>query len=353
MSSRQYRKTHSLRIPELRVDILKAFGADLNTSTRENLVFVNKVLCYPVGHHIALRDIYNSSGDNNKNDIMFIYLENEVVEINSLNVSNDNYLLLVATEFPSKAEINIYNLFKITFAVVSSFQPKRKIISSTFKRFIHAAFSTDGNCIACIGETKEGKLQGVIYDVQSFQKYKKDNYSPKNIFELPKGVNKISYNNKVICTSGKNHLAFWFLFEQTCKEYKSQVDCNKNYVDHAWVDNEQVPTLIATTEDNDIIVFNAVYEVNKITKKVRDDLKIERFSVKQLITNAFKFNEEGQLIVHFNNANDNLSNEVSHIEVKSNITQSEMEDNINQRKLMVNSANKLVCTSIYSLFRDQ
>ena len=350
MSSLRNRKPHSLRIPELRLDILKAFGADLNTSTRENLVFVNKVLCYPVGHHIALRDIYNSSGDNHKNDIMFIYLENEVLEINSLNVSNDNYLLLVTTEFPTKAEINIYNLFKITFAVVSSFQPKRKIISSTIKRFIHAAFSTDGNCIACIGETKEGKLQGLIYDVQSFQKYKKDNYTPKNIFDLSKGVNKISYNNKTLCTSGKNHLAFWFLFEHTCKEYKCVIDCNKNYVDHAWVDNEQVPTVITVTEDNDIIVFHAVYEVNKITKKVRDDLKIEKFVIKQLITNAFKFNDEGQLIVHFNNNNnnhnDNISNEVSHhTEV---ITQTEMEDNINHNKKQT-TLNKLVCTSIYSL----
>ena len=347
MSSHRNRKTHSLRIPELRLDILKAFGADLNTSTRENLVFVNKVLCYPVGHHIALRDIYNSSGDTHKNDIMFIYLDNDVLEINSLNVSTDNYLLLVTTEFPSKAEISVYNLYTITFAVVTSFQPKRKIISTAFMRFIHAAFSTDGNCIACIGETRENKLQGLIYDVQSFQKYKKDNYTPKNVFDVPRGVNKISYSNKTLCTSGRNHLSFWFLFEHTCKEYKCVIDGSKNYVDHAWVDNEQVPTVITVTEDNDIIVFHAVYEVNKITKKVKDDLKIEKFVTKQIITNAFKFNEEGQLIVRFNNNNNNNDG------VSNEVTEIDNDDNNNKKQPLTTSTTsthaKLVCTTIYSL----
>ena len=296
------KKTHSLQIPELRIDILKAFGADLNTPTRENLVFVNNVLCYPVGHHIALRDI-SSSSDTHRTNIMFIYLEPEILQITSLNVSQDSYLLLVASEFPNKAEINIYNLFKITFTTLSLYQPKRKVISSKYKRFIHATFHTNGNYIACIGETKEGKLQGMIFDIQSYQKYKKDNYPPKHVFDLPKGANKISYN-KVICTSGNNHLSFWYLSDNTCKEYKSPVDVSKNYVDHAWVDNEQSLTLITVTEDNEIIVFNALYEVNKLTKKIKDE-KIERFCLKQSITNVFKVNEDGQFITNFNNNNNN------------------------------------------------
>ena len=292
MSTQNSKKPTSVRIPELRLDILKAFGADLNAPVRENLIFVNKALCYPIGHHIALRDIYTVDNDAHKNDLMFIYLENEVIQTTSLNVSYDNYLLLVATEFPNKCEINVYNLFKVSFASLSLYQPKRKIISTKFKRFIYAAFSPDGNSIACIGENKEGKLQGLIYDIQSYQKFKRDNYSPINVFDLPKGANKITFFNKVICTSGKNHLSFWCLFENTCKEYKSPVDVSKNYVDHSWVDNEQTPTLITVTEDNEIIVFNALYEVNKITKKIGSDPKIERFCLKQSIPNAFRVNNE-------------------------------------------------------------
>ena len=96
---------------EVRIDILRAFGADLDTATQENIVFVNKGLCYPVGKHIAIRDIF-SGEDSHRNDLMFIYLEDDVTKINCLNVSKDNYLLLVATESKSKCEINIYNLSK-------------------------------------------------------------------------------------------------------------------------------------------------------------------------------------------------------------------------------------------------
>ena len=86
----------------------------------------------------------------------------------------------------------------MSFTTLSLFQPKRKVISSKFKRFIYASFSTDGNCIACIAENKEGELNGVVYDVQSYKKYTRDNYTPKYIFDLPKGTNKITYENKFI-----------------------------------------------------------------------------------------------------------------------------------------------------------
>ena len=58
---------------EVRLDILRAFGADLNTTTYPNLIFVNNGLCYPVGKHIAIRDVF-SSEDSHRNDLMFIYL---------------------------------------------------------------------------------------------------------------------------------------------------------------------------------------------------------------------------------------------------------------------------------------
>ena len=49
---------------QLKMDILKAFGADLNNSkTRDNILFVNKALIYPCGKHLALRDL-SSMNDN-------------------------------------------------------------------------------------------------------------------------------------------------------------------------------------------------------------------------------------------------------------------------------------------------
>ena len=59
---------------QLRMDILKAFGADLNTNTRDNILFVNKALLYPCGRHLALRDLTISDiHDKYKRTIIHIF----------------------------------------------------------------------------------------------------------------------------------------------------------------------------------------------------------------------------------------------------------------------------------------
>ena len=45
----------------LRLDLLKAFGADFQLNIRDTLFFAGengKAIIYPVGHHIAIRDIF-------------------------------------------------------------------------------------------------------------------------------------------------------------------------------------------------------------------------------------------------------------------------------------------------------
>ena len=98
----------------LRLDLLKSFGADLDTQTRENIIFVNKALIYQCGRHLALRDIFlRGDNDMHKNDQLFILMDEDVINITCLNVSKDGYLLLVCTECTNKCEVNIYNLTKI------------------------------------------------------------------------------------------------------------------------------------------------------------------------------------------------------------------------------------------------
>ena len=277
--------------PELRLDILKGFGADLDISTRENLLFVNRTLIYPIGKHLILRDILINGG-NLKNDIMFIYLDDDIENVTCLNSSFDKYLLLVSNEYKNKSGIDIYNLAKISFNSYTIYKPRRRILSSEFKKFIYASFSNDGNLICAIGKNENGNLKGVIYDIQSYKKFKIDNYPPKSYFDLPSNVTKITfYNNKLLCTSGLNHLSFWFIFENTCKEYKSTVNLSKNYVDHTWIFDLKNPTLISLTEDNDIIIFHAIYEKNKINKSEEENQIISRFTIKQTLTNIFQFEE--------------------------------------------------------------
>ena len=275
---------------QLRMDILKAFGADLNTNTRENVLFVNKALLYPCGKHLALRDLsIRGENDSHKNEQLFIFLENDMKEINCLNVSKDSYLLLVTSENNDHSEINIYNLSKISFSSFTIFKPRRKIMSSEYSKYIYASFTQDGNTLCALGEDKKGNIKLVVYDIQAFKKFKIDNYTPKFTVDLPRGANKISFlNNKIFCISGKNCLSFWILYENSCKEFKSTVNLAKNYVDHCWISDPKCPLIGVITDTNDLIIFNAVFFKNNLSLNEEDiNQPIERFAVKQTLNNIF------------------------------------------------------------------
>ena len=282
---------------QLKMDILKAFGADLNNpSTRDNILFVNKALIYPCGRHLSLRDLtnINDNTDSHKNEQLFIFLEQDIKEINCLNVSKDSYLLLVTSENSSCAEISVYNLSKISFNSFTIFKPRRKIISTEYTKFIHASFTQEGNLICALGLNKNGNLNLVVYDIQSFKKFQNDNYTPKFTQEIPSGGNKISFlNNKIFCISGKNCLSFWILYENSCKEFISSVNLLKNYVDHTWIPDPRCPILGAITDTNELIIYNAVFyksntNINN-TNLNEEDLNqpIERFAVRQTLNNIY------------------------------------------------------------------
>ena len=293
----------------IKMDILKSFGADLDCDTRENIIFVNKALIYPCGRHLALRDLFlRGDNDMHKNDQIFILMDDDIRNINCLNVSHDGYLLLVATESINKCEINIYNLSKINFNNFSQFEPRRKIISESYKKFIYASFSEDGNTLGVIAANKDNNsLIGLIYDIQVLKKYKTENYVPKYTFEIPKGANKMTFlNNKIFCVTGKNYLSFWICYESMCKEIKSNINYNKNYVDHCWIKDAKVPLLATITDANDLYIYIGIYEKGKImankknknkndNKNEDTDQTIEKFSIKQNISNIFNLNNINNL----------------------------------------------------------
>ena len=282
---------------QLKMDILKAFGADLNNpSTRDNILFVNKALIYPCGRHLSLRDLsnINDNSDSHKNEQLFIFLEQDIKEINCLNVSRDSYLLLVTSENTTHAEISIYNLSKISFNSFTIFKPRRKIMSTEYTRYIHAAFTQEGNIICALSLNKNGNLYLVVYDIQSFKKFQNDNYTPKFSLEMPPGANKISFlNNKIFCISGKNCLSFWILYENSCKEFISSVNLVKNYIDHIWIPDPRCPILGAITDTNELIIYNAIFYKSNMsvnnTNLNEEDLNqpIERFAVRQSLNNIY------------------------------------------------------------------
>ena len=283
----------------LRLDLLKSFGADLDTQTRENIIFVNKALIYQCGRHLILRDIFlRGDNDMHKNDQLFIFMEEDVINITCLNASKDGFLLLVCTECTNKCEINIYNLTKINFNNFSSFKPRRKIITENYVKYIYCSFSEDGNTLGCLAKGKDNKIYGLIYDIQVNKKFKMENYYPKFNFELPKGANKITFlNNKIFCISGKGYLGFWLCYESMCKEIKSSnINYNKNYTDHVWIKDAKYPLCAVITENNDLFLFTCVYGKGQILTKKKskneknnenEEVNIEKFIIKQSINNIF------------------------------------------------------------------
>ena len=283
----------------LRLDLLKSFGADLDTQTRENIIFVNKALIYQCGRHLILRDIFlRGDNDMHKNDQLFIFMEEDVINITCLNASKDGFLLLVCTECTNKCEINIYNLTKINFNNFSSFKPRRKIITENYVKYIYCSFSEDGNTLGCLAKGKDNKIYGLIYDIQVNKKFKIENYYPKFNFELPKGANKITFlNNKIFCISGKGYLGFWLCYESMCKEIKSSnINYNKNYTDHVWIKDAKYPLCAVITENNDLFLFTCVYGKGQILTKKKskneknnenEEVNIEKFIIKQSINNIF------------------------------------------------------------------
>jgi len=141
-------------------------------------------IIYPVGHHLAIRDLFVRE-DLRKNEIIFIYHDNDVKKITAMRPSKDNNLLLVCEKKEKSCCISIYNLMKLNFNVVSIIKPKRKILTSLYDEFIYACFSNDGNYIASLAYvTKNGfkSLYGIVWDIQVFQPFKEENYKVNKIF---------------------------------------------------------------------------------------------------------------------------------------------------------------------------
>ena len=292
---------------KLKMDILKSFGADFQIGIESPLHFAGESgnsIIYPVGHHLAIRDIFGKE-DLRKNDVMFIYNDDDIQRLTSMNTTRDYNIFLTCEVKPRSAIISIYNLSKLNFKSIMIFKAMRRVESTIYKEFISASCTKDGNCIACIGKLKENEdLHGIIWDVQIYQTLKPENYKPKCVFPLPKGANKISIFGKIICTSGNQHLSFWYLHENSVKEFKGEIKnlniSSCNFVDHEWITNLKIPTLAAITEQKELFILEGFSDnKNFYTKMMNGNgdfndeensaftLMIDSFIIKQHLTNIF------------------------------------------------------------------
>ena len=293
---------------KLKMDILKSFGADFQLGIKSPLQYVGEAgnaIIYPVGHHIAIRDIFGKE-DLRKNDVMFIYSDDDVQKITSMNTTRDYIMFLVCETKQRSAVISIYNLSKLNFKSIMIFKAMRRIESTIYKQFIYASSTKDGNLIASLGILRDNDdVHGIIWDVQIYQTLKPENYKPKCVFPLPKGVNKITIYGKLLCTSGDQHLAFWYLHENSVKEFKGEIKnlnvsiCN--FVDHEWL-NVKIPTLAVITEQKELYILEGFSENKNFYNKMlsgdsNDDenfsrtLLVDSFIIKQHFQNIFNDND--------------------------------------------------------------
>ena len=279
---------------KLKMDLLKSFGADFQLGIKSPLNFAGEAgnaIIYPVGHHIAIRDIFGKE-DLRKNDVMFIYNDDDVQKINSMNTTRDFTLFLTCETKHRSAIISIYNLSKLNFKSIMIFKAMRRIESTIYRQFMFASCTKDGNCIASIGKLRENDdMHGIIWDVQIYQTLKPENYKPKCVFPLPKGANKITIYGKLLCTSGDQHLAFWYLHENSVKEFKGEIKnlnlsiCN--FVDHEWF-NLKIPTLAAITEQKELFILEGFSEnKNFYNKMLSGDVNEEENSSRSLLVDSF------------------------------------------------------------------
>ena len=291
---------------KLKMDLLKSFGADFQLGIRSPLNFAGEAgnsIIYPVGHHLAIRDVFGKE-DLRKNDVMFIYNDDDTQRLSSMNTTRDFNLFLTCEIKHRSAIISIYNLSKLNFKSIMIFKAMRRVESTIYKEFIYASCTRDGNCIASIGRLRENDdLHGIIWDVQIYQTLKPENYKPKCVFPLPKGANKITIYGKIICTSGEKHLAFWYLHENSVKEFKGEIkNLNMsacNFVDHDWI-NLRIPTIAVITEQKELFILEGFSDNKNFYNKMiggggdfNDEensaftLMIDSFIIKQHLTNIF------------------------------------------------------------------
>ena len=116
---------------KLKMDILKSFGADFQLGIRSPLNFAGEAgnsIIYPVGHHLAIRDIFGKE-DLRKNDVMFIYNDDDMQRITSMNTTRDYNLLLTCEVKHRSSIISIYNLSKLNFRSIMIFKAMRRVES--------------------------------------------------------------------------------------------------------------------------------------------------------------------------------------------------------------------------------
>ena len=348
------------------IKLLTSFGCNTSGSIQECINFVtrNNYILYNVGNTIIIREISFIDNDKDKlttithlskqNNIFIMQLSKNSKKITSMSVSNDKNIFILCEEIEDNNNIywtiSLYYLGKLSVLNDKSIQPIRKIVTNKYRNFKSCSLGVDGDYLCGIcSEVNTSKLKGIIYDLQIAKKFELNETEPISVFDLefkPKNtvnitntknnkfinntnITKISYNKKIISTSGLNHLSFFYIYEGKPREISNPVPKSKNFVDHCFInkdknfsseikDNKNQLLYAIITSNNELYILQGIEKSfdktsslsmsstlkNSVSSNLYKTERIDKFIIKQYLTNIFdnKFSLSTKLkVVNQNN----------------------------------------------------
>ena len=311
------------------INILSAFGGNTSGDIQQSVSFItkNNYILYNAGQNIIIREISLINNDKEKltaithlskqNNIFILKLSQNCKSITSMEISSDKNIFILCEnhEIDNKklSIISLYYFKSLSLVNDKKIEPIRKIITDEYSNFISCNFSTEGDYICAIcTENSSKKIKGIIYNLQVAKKFILNETRPVAVFDLKSNnniiINKILYNQKIISTSGKNNIGFFYSYENKTREIQNNLPKNKNYIDHYClkIDSEEKANslfYITATSGNEIYIIESIQKsfdksasissinnsnINSSNLNYVDSLhKIEKFIILNYISNIF------------------------------------------------------------------
>ena len=318
------------------IQLLSSFGCDTSGKIKDCINFItkNNYIIYPVGNTIMIRELSFNDNDKDKlasithlskqNNIFMYQLPKNSQRITSLNVSQDKNTFIMSEELIDEnnniySTISVFYLGKFNILNDKHIEPVRKVITDKYLNINSLSLGHDNDylCGICT-EVKTGLRKGIIYDLQIRKKFELNETLPVSLFEIEQNVDKISYNRKIIGTSGLNTLSFFYLYEGKERKIAIPIAKNKNFVDHCYIpkdknlkkkEEDKIKNkilYIILTEINEIYIIQGVEKaIDKLSVFASDNksnplsnidsnlyrtdhLRIDSFIIRQYISNIFE-----------------------------------------------------------------
>ena len=327
-------KNKSSNPQKYRIHLLTSFGCDTSGMIQDciNFITTNNYILYYLGNNIIIRELSFFDNKESKiasiryfpkqNKILVLKLSKKSKKVTSMSVSDDKNIFVLCEEIEENQKtystISLYYLGNLNILNESNIEPIRKIITDKYCNFKSCSIGFDGDYLCSIcQDAYSPKMFGVIYDFHVANKFELNATEPIAVFDLEttsknssnntknfnsnNNITKISYNKKIIVTSGLNSLNFFYLYEGKTREIEHNIPQLKNFVDHSFIrkdrkklseneENKNQLLYAILTSSNELYILQGLEKsLNKTASisNINDPQRIEKFIIIQHLTNIF------------------------------------------------------------------